>query len=120
MNTRVKELREERELSQTTLATYVGCSQNTISKIELGDCDPKASVLIEMSKYFGVSIDYLLRLTDCKNYSESYVRYGSQPDLMRKYMETMYRLSDKSKDVVKLFAERLAQIEAENKPKTSL
>ena len=66
MKTRVKELREERDLSQTTLGAHSGCSQNTISKIELGECDPKASVLIEMSKYFGVSVDYILGLTDCK------------------------------------------------------
>lgn len=115
MKTRVKELREERELSQTTLGTHSGCSQNTISKIELGECDPKASVLIEMSKYFGVSVDYILCLTDHRNYNEINVRYGNQPDLMRKYMESMHKLSDKSKKVVKEMADRLAEIENENK-----
>lgn len=55
METRVRELRQHRKISQTTLSVYVGCSQNTISKIEKGTCDPKASILIEMSKYFGVS-----------------------------------------------------------------
>ncbi len=115
MKTRVKELREERNLSQTTLGTYSGCSQNTISKIELGECDPKASVLIEMSQFFGVSVDYILCLTDHKNYNELNVRYGNQPDLMRKYVESLNKLSDKSKSIVKDMADRLAEIEQENK-----
>lgn len=67
METRVKELRQHRKISQTTLSVYVGCSQNTISKIEKGTCDPKASILIEMSKYFGVSVDYILGISDIKH-----------------------------------------------------
>ncbi len=115
MKTRVKELRDEREISQTTLGIYSGCSQNTISKIEIGECDPKASVLVEMSKYFGVSVDYILCLTEHRNYNEINVRYGNQPDLMRKYMESINKLSDKSKAIVKDVADRLAEIETENK-----
>lgn len=61
---RIKELREKSGMSQLSLATKVGCSQNTISKIEKGECDPKASILVEMSKFFGVSVDYLLGLDD--------------------------------------------------------
>ena len=97
MKTRVKELRDEREISQTTLGTHSGCSQNTISKIELGECDPKASILIEMSNYLGVSIDYILCLTNHRNYSEVNVHYANQPDLTRKYVESLTKLSDKSK-----------------------
>ncbi len=115
MKTRVKELRDERELSQTTLGVYSGCSQNTISKIELGECDPKASVLVEMSKYFGVSVDYILGLTEYRNYSEINVRYGNQPDLVRKYVEALNGLSGKSKVIVKDVAEHLAELEAKNK-----
>lgn len=36
MENRIKELREQKKISQVCLATYVGCSQNMISKIELG------------------------------------------------------------------------------------
>lgn len=36
METRVRELRQHRKIIQTTLSVYVGCSQNTISKIEKG------------------------------------------------------------------------------------
>ena len=56
MKNRVKELREQKQISQVCLATHVGCSQNTISKIELGTTAPKGELLIELSKYFNVSI----------------------------------------------------------------
>lgn len=115
MVTRVKELREQRKMSQLALGTRIGCSQNTISKIEKGECDPKASILIEMAKYFGVSIDYILCISDYKNYTELQVRYGSQPDLMKEYMDCMNRVSHKSKILVKDIAERLAAIENEKK-----
>lgn len=42
MNERIKELRKNCGLSQLELATQIGCSQNTISKIEKGDTQPPA------------------------------------------------------------------------------
>lgn len=111
MYTRVKELREQKRVSQMTLATRIGCSQNTISKIEKGECDPKASILIEMSKYFGVSVDYLLGVCDVKNYTEAYVRYGRIQNIGIEYSDKMNRLSDKSKEVARNVVDRLAEIE---------
>lgn len=46
MKNRVKELREQKQISQVCLATHVGCSQNTISKIELGTTAPKGELLV--------------------------------------------------------------------------
>lgn len=40
METRVKQLREERNISQLNLAVRIGVSQQTISKIEMGTCVP--------------------------------------------------------------------------------
>ena len=67
MENRIKELREQKKISQVCLATYVGCSQNMISKIELGISEPKAGLLLELSKYFNVSIDYLLMNSSYKH-----------------------------------------------------
>lgn len=100
MSTRIKKLREQKNLSQLALGMKVGCSQNTISKIEKGECDPKASILIEMSKVFGVSVDYILGLSDCKNYSEAYIRYTNLPELSREYINKLNKISDKSKNVM--------------------
>ena len=66
MKNRIKELREQKRISQVCLATHIGCSQNTISKIELEMSEPKASQLLEMAKYFNVSVDYILCNSDYK------------------------------------------------------
>lgn len=66
MDNRVKELRNKKGITQVKLSLEVGCSQNTISKIESGICDPKASVMIALAKYFGVSLDYLMGLSNHK------------------------------------------------------
>ena len=60
MKTRIKELRLSKNLTQTALAVIIGCSQNTISRIELEETIPSSEVLIELSDYFNVSIDYLV------------------------------------------------------------
>lgn len=114
MVTRVKELREQKKINQLTLGTMVGCSQNTISKIEKGECDPKGSVLIEMSKYFGVSVDYILCLSDYKNYSDAYVRYGSLPEISREYMNGIGKISSKSKEVLNSLVDLIADLERKN------
>nr|WP_288974247.1 helix-turn-helix transcriptional regulator [uncultured Blautia sp.] len=72
MKTRTKELREKKNITQLCLATNVGCSQNTISKIELEMAEPKAGLLIELAKYFNVSTDYLLCRSDFKYSKEMY------------------------------------------------
>jgi transcriptional regulator with XRE-family HTH domain len=57
---RLKHLRQERELSQTTLATGLNCLQAKISKLELNQIEPDIDFLIQLSVFFDVSIDYLL------------------------------------------------------------
>ena len=64
MKTRVRELRLSRKMSQRALGNIVNCSQNYISQIELGNTVPHADVLIAIADCFGVSIDYLLCMTD--------------------------------------------------------
>ena len=70
MKNRIKELREQKRISQVCLATHIGCSQNTISKMELELSEPKASQLLEMAKYFNVSVDYILCNSDYKYIQE--------------------------------------------------
>ncbi len=57
-------LRSEKGLSQQALADEIGISKGCISFWENGLREPKLSNLIALSKYFGVSIDYLAGLKD--------------------------------------------------------
>lgn len=62
----IKDLREDNDISQRQLATYLGCSQKSYSDYERGKTRIPPDILIELSKYFGTSVDYLLDLTDVK------------------------------------------------------
>lgn len=61
---KIKELRTEKNLSQTELATKLKVSQSAVTKWECGRTEPTASALIKLSEFFGVSVDYLLGLSD--------------------------------------------------------
>lgn len=61
---KLKELREEKGVSQMQLARSLGVSQSAIAKWELGKTEPTASALISLSRYFGETVDYLLGLQD--------------------------------------------------------
>lgn len=56
----IKELRVERGLSQAALAKVIGVSQKAIDYWERGLNEPKASYIILLSDFFGVTADYLL------------------------------------------------------------
>ena len=61
---RLKELRIEKGLTQTQLAKELRVNQRTISNWEVGERQPDLDTLEVIAKYFNVSYDYLLGLTD--------------------------------------------------------
>ena len=64
MNFRLKQLRQERKISQLQLAFDLNMNQNTISRYENLERQADYETLIRFSDYFGVSVDYLLGRTD--------------------------------------------------------
>lgn len=66
MNTRLKELRISRNLTQTQLGYFTHTTQSLISKLESGECRLTEDIIINFSNFFGVSSDYFLYLTDEK------------------------------------------------------
>ena len=63
MYQRIRDLREDRDLKQRHLAEFLNCSQQVYSNYELGQRDIPTDVLIKLSEYYNVSVDYLLGLT---------------------------------------------------------
>jgi transcriptional regulator with XRE-family HTH domain len=57
---RLKSLREEKQINQQQLADHFKVCKSTVSGWEVGRNQPDYDVLIEMSIYFGVSVDYLI------------------------------------------------------------
>ena len=64
MYPRLRDLREDADLNQTQIAQYLGMSQTGYSKYETGENDIPTQVLIKLARFYGVSTDYLLGLTD--------------------------------------------------------
>lgn len=62
----LKELREEKKLSQQKLATIINVSQQSIYKYENGLAEPDFDTLRNLANYFDVSVDYLIDNTDIR------------------------------------------------------
>ena len=67
MYERIRNLREDKDLTQTKMAAILNCSQSTYSDYERGELDIPTGTLIKIAEYHGVSADYLLEMTDEKN-----------------------------------------------------
>ncbi len=63
---RLRDLREDNDLKQKQIADYLHIKQNTYSQYENGQRQLPIDVLIKLAKYYKVSTDYILGLTDEK------------------------------------------------------
>jgi len=63
---RIKELREDKDLTQREIADYLHIKQNTYSQYENGQRQLPIDFLIALAKYYKTSTDYILGLTDTK------------------------------------------------------
>ncbi len=61
---RIKMLRESAGLSQMELSRKIDISQASIARYELNKTEPKASDIVKIAEFFGVSTDYLLGLSE--------------------------------------------------------
>lgn len=64
MYRRIKDLREDSDLTQTELAKILGMSQTGYSKYETGENDIPTAILIKLAEIYNTSVDYILGLTD--------------------------------------------------------
>ncbi len=60
----LRSVREDRDIRQKEVAAYLNVSQNTYSQYETGVISLTAEILIKLSEFYEVSIDYLLDRTD--------------------------------------------------------
>ncbi len=64
LQTRIKDLREDADLTQAQLAQKIGITQRKYSYIETETQPITGDMLIKLAKFYNVSSDYLLKLTD--------------------------------------------------------
>ena len=60
---RIRNLREDKDLTQTQMGQILSCSQRVYSNYERGDIDIPTSILIKLADFHNVSVDYLLGRT---------------------------------------------------------
>ena len=67
MYRRIRDLREDADMSQTELAKKLGMSQTGYSKYETGENDIPTDILIKLSEIYNVSVDYMLGISNIKD-----------------------------------------------------
>ena len=67
MYRRIRDLREDKDMTQTQIAEILHCSQRVYSDYERGVLDIPTDILIALADFHNVSVDYLLERTDQKN-----------------------------------------------------
>ena len=66
MYKRIRDLREDRDLTQKQVAAMLGMSQTGYSKYETGENDIPTHILIQLADFYRTSTDYILERTDEK------------------------------------------------------
>ncbi len=66
MYRRIRDLREDADLTQKQMGEILNCSQRIYSNYECGDVDIPTQILIRLAEFHKTSVDYLLGLTNEK------------------------------------------------------
>ncbi len=96
----LKKLRQERGISQNTLAQALGITQQSVNKYENHKIEPEIATLIAIAEYFGVTVDYLIGRTD---------QEGNNPNLSKeeKMWNKFRALNEKKKQCVETVIDTL-------------
>ena len=92
MESRIKQLRENRGLIQEILAAELGITQQMLSKYERDILCIKVDVLMKIAEYFNVTTDYLLGISEVKRDLQGQMK-------MNKTLDTYYDLIGIYKDL---------------------
>ena len=65
---RIRDLREDKDLTQREMGEILMCSQRVYSNYERGELDIPTEILIKLADFHDVSVDYILNRTDKKNW----------------------------------------------------
>ncbi len=64
MYPRIRDLREDKDLTQREMAEVLHCSQRIYSNYERGDVDIPTTILIQLAQFHQTTVDYLLGISD--------------------------------------------------------
>lgn len=64
MQTRIRDMREDADLTQKQIAEYLMCDQSLYSKYERGERAVPLEIMVKLAQFYKTSIDYLVGLTN--------------------------------------------------------
>lgn len=85
VHNRIRELREEKHITQIRLSTELGVAQETISAYEQGRHMPSVATLIKLSNILDASMDYIMMKSDTRNIIEATSLSDSETRLLGYY-----------------------------------
>lgn len=110
---RIRELRKSMNLSQEGLAAILCTSQQAVSRMENSVYDIPGDLLVNMSKTFNVTTDYILGISDIKRDLSGQIRMNQEMDRYYDIVLRYQRLSDINRKTLQVMLERLEQAQDE-------
>ena len=105
----MRELRCEKGLRQEDLAGAINVSQQTISRIENGMNSIPADILIHLSKYFRVSADYILKLSEDRVTQECRVEVERKIEKGKEFFLAFEKLSRTNQELIGCLMRQLGE-----------
>lgn len=114
---KLKELRQEKELTQIDIAKGINTSQRNISRWENGENEPTSSFVVKLAEYFNVTTDYLLGLEDDYGAKVAASIGDTYTAEERQLIEDFRQLNYYKRDLIKNNIKAMLPTEAESKKK---
>lgn len=111
MTNRIKELRQEKRITQLQLSIELGVTQETISAYEHNRHLPSVSALISMSEIFDASMDYIIGLSNVRHTAIEDDNNAFDASRKARLINYYHRLSTKNKEKLLSYAEGLLDSE---------
>jgi transcriptional regulator with XRE-family HTH domain len=113
-NNRIRELRKSLILSQEGLAEKIGTTQQAVSRMENNAYDIPSDILIEISKQFNVTTDYILGISDVKRDYNGQYRMNQEMDRCYDIVLRYQNLSEINQKTLRCILERLERAQKES------
>ena len=110
---RIRELRRSHNMSKEALGTIINTTQQAVSKMEKDTCAISTDLLISMARYFNVTTDYILGLSDIKRDLSGQIRMNQEMDQCYDIVLRYNNLTDTNKKTLQCLLKRLEQAQLE-------
>lgn len=110
MQNKIRELRMRKHLTQEELGEFISVSQQNLSKYENNVYEIPVDVIVAVSRFFNVSIEYLLGLTETKRSIEGQVLVNKTLDEYYDLVEAFKTLGDGERELIWSIIEKMKQI----------